>query len=116
MDFSPGQTSNSQRVRRIPWQRMKYLPHKIATWNVRSLREPDKMHNLLQEIERMGANIMGISQMCWSGIGTLKKDDLTNAIPAAKKCLDIIGMVWQSVSIIPLNKHCYNSSPFRREW
>lgn len=73
MVLSTGQTLNSHRVRRIP--RMKDLSHKIATWNVQSLGEPGKMHNLFREIKRPVVNIMEFNERRWSCTDTLNKEN-----------------------------------------
>ena len=41
----------------------------IGTWNVRSMKQSGKMEILVQEMERMSWNILGISEMRWKGTG-----------------------------------------------
>ena len=40
----------------------------IGTWNVRSLRQCGKMEVLVQEMDQMNWNVLGISEMRWKGI------------------------------------------------
>ncbi len=61
--LSPRQTLNGQRVR-IPGPAMK-----IATWNVRTLFEGGKFENAVLEMERMGIDVLGVSEVRWSGSG-----------------------------------------------
>lgn len=64
MALSPRQPLSGQRVRRIPGS-----AQKIATWNVRSLYEAGKLRNLTEEMERLKVDILGISEMRWTGKG-----------------------------------------------
>ena len=41
----------------------------IGTWNVRTMHQNGKLDNILQEIERMQIDILGISEMRWTGAG-----------------------------------------------
>lgn len=42
---------------------------KIGTWNVRSMYESGKMHNVIHEMQRLKLNILGISETRWPGHG-----------------------------------------------
>ena len=46
----------------------------IATWNVRSLAQSGKLDNIKQEMERMSVNILGMSEMRWTGAGEIQSD------------------------------------------
>ncbi|CAG4984092.1 unnamed protein product [Colias eurytheme] len=72
MALSPRQALSGQRVLRISGSAIK-----IATWNVRSLYEDGKLENLVQEMNRMELDILGISDLRWYGSGTLKSGDAT---------------------------------------
>ena len=41
--------------------------YKIGTWNVRSLNQPGKMGNVLQEMVRMKMDILGVAETFWDG-------------------------------------------------
>ncbi|XP_050497514.1 craniofacial development protein 2-like [Diabrotica virgifera virgifera] len=42
----------------------------IGTWNVRSMYEPGKMNNIIQEMQRLNIDILGISDTRWSSSGS----------------------------------------------
>lgn len=82
---SPWQTLNGQGVRRIPTMRAKTHPEvkkkntrktrstiRIATWNVNSMFEAGKIHNTMQEMDRLGICILGVSEMRWPDSGKMK--------------------------------------------
>ena len=39
----------------------------IGTWNVRTLLQAGKLDNLIQEMDEMGMDIIGIAETRWSG-------------------------------------------------
>ena len=61
MALSPGQIEGANN-----------LPIRIATWNMRTLKKPDTIDILLHEIERMGIDIIDITEThCTSDIPTI---------------------------------------------
>ena len=42
------------------------LPIRIAIWNTRTLKETDMIYILLHETERMGIDIIGITETHWT--------------------------------------------------
>ena len=46
----------------------------IGTWNVRSINQ-DKMEVVKQEIARVNIDILGISELKWTGMGEFNSDD-----------------------------------------
>ena len=46
----------------------------IATWNVRSMNQ-GKLEVVKQEMVRVNANILGISELKWTGMGEFNSDD-----------------------------------------
>ena len=46
----------------------------IGTWNVRSMHQ-GKLEVVTQEMERVDVNILGISEIKWTGIGEFNSDD-----------------------------------------
>ena len=46
----------------------------IVTWNVRSMSQ-DKLEVVKQEMARMNINILGISELKWTGMGEFNSDD-----------------------------------------
>ena len=49
----------------------------IGTWNVRTLYQPGKLDNLMQELNHMKLDIMGIAETRWTDTGRIVKDDYT---------------------------------------
>ena len=46
----------------------------IGTWNVRSMNQ-DKLEVVKQEMARVKVNILGISELKWTGMGEFNSDD-----------------------------------------
>ena len=46
----------------------------IGTWNVRSMNQ-GKLEVVKQEMERVNVDILGISELKWTGIGEFNSDD-----------------------------------------
>ena len=46
----------------------------IGTWNVRSMNQ-GKLEVVKQEMQRVNANILGISELKWTGLGEFNSDD-----------------------------------------
>ena len=46
----------------------------IGTWNVRSMNQ-GKLEVIKQEMERVNVDILGISELKWTGMGELNSDD-----------------------------------------
>ena len=46
----------------------------IGTWNVRSMNQ-GKLEVVKQEMERVNVDILGISELKWTGMGELNSDD-----------------------------------------
>ena len=46
----------------------------IGTWNVRSMN-PGKLKVVKQEMARVNINILGISELKWTGMGEFNSDD-----------------------------------------
>ena len=66
---------------------------RISTWNVRTLYKPGRRENLLQEQERLKVNIMGVSEMRWTGSGKVVLDDYTYIYSGGSKHQYGVGMV-----------------------
>ena len=50
---------------------------RIGTWNVRTLFQSGKMDQVLREMRAYHLDILGVSDMRWSGQGCLRSDDMT---------------------------------------
>ena len=48
--------------------------HCIGTWNVRSINQ-GKLEVVKQEMARVNVNILGISELKWTGMGEFNSDD-----------------------------------------
>ena len=53
---------------------MLYEQYCIGTWNVRSINQ-DKLAVVKQEMASVNINILGISELRWTGKGEFKSDD-----------------------------------------
>ena len=51
--------------------------HCIGTWNVRSMNQ-GKLEVVKQEMTRVSINILGISELKWTGMGEFNSDDHYN--------------------------------------
>ena len=49
-------------------------PYCIGTWNVRSMNQ-GKLEVVKQEIARVNIDILGISELKWTGMGKFNSDD-----------------------------------------
>ena len=49
-------------------------PYCIGTWNVRSMN-PGKLEVVKQEMARVNVDILGISELKWTGMGEFNSDD-----------------------------------------
>ena len=49
--------------------------YSLGTWNVRSMNQ-GKLEVVKQEMVRVNVNILGISELKWTGIGEFNSDDL----------------------------------------
>ena len=49
----------------------------IGTWNVRSMNQ-GKLEVVKQEMARVNVNILGISELKWTGMGEFNSDDHTS--------------------------------------
>ncbi|XP_062914140.1 craniofacial development protein 2-like [Mobula hypostoma] len=49
----------------------------IATWNVRTLYQAERLDNVINEMERLKINIMGIREVHWIGAGTCQNRNKT---------------------------------------
>ena len=50
---------------------------KIATWNVRTMLQPGKLHNVKKEMERMQIEVLGVSEVRWRGSGNFESDEMS---------------------------------------
>ena len=45
---------------------------RVGTWNVNTLGQPGKFDNIKKEAKRLKVNIMGVSEVRWTGVGQLE--------------------------------------------
>lgn len=48
---------------------------RIGTWNVQSMYQPGKTHNVIQEMNRLKINILGVSETRWLNTGQLQTNN-----------------------------------------
>ena len=52
----------------------KIQPLRIGTWNVRSLYATGKLDNAIKEAKDMNIDILGLSEIRWTGSGKIQKE------------------------------------------
>ena len=57
---------------KVQWYKEQYC---IGTWNVRSMNQ-GKLEVVKQEMAKMNVDILGISELKWTGMGEFNSDDL----------------------------------------
>ena len=50
---------------------------RIGSWNVRTMFETSKLHQVTSEMDRYNLEILGISEFGWTGSGKIAKKDHT---------------------------------------
>ena len=83
-DFSPavslGRTRHEQQVASDRQQATVCKPKngrvnsemRLATWNVRTLHQPGKLHNMDREMKRLHVDIMEVAEARWTGVGSVE--------------------------------------------
>ena len=61
----------------------------IGTWNVRSMNQ-GKLEVVKQEMARVNVNILGISQLKWTGMGEFNSDDHYTSTTVGKNSFEEI--------------------------
>ena len=49
----------------------------IATWNVKTLYQPGKIDNVIQEMAEMKIDVLGLAETRWTNSGTFRKEGTT---------------------------------------
>ena len=99
LDPWPGRDRHVQQVApgRHPATVTKTNKHtKLGTWNVRTLFQSGKLENVEQEMDRIGFNILGMSETRWTGQGLIKVGDKTMIYSGGQKHERGVGMLFES--------------------
>ena len=72
----------------------KKKPLKIATWNVRTLNQDGKLENVIQEMDRMNLNVLGLAEVRWKGAGSVIVDNKTMIYSGGKKHEKGVGIIF----------------------
>lgn len=67
---NPYKLENKMEIERKPCQR-------IATWNIQSMYESGKSHNIVQEMKRLNIDVLGLSETRWPSSGECRILDYT---------------------------------------
>ena len=59
----------------------------IGTWNVMSMNQ-GKLEVVKQEMARVNIDILGISELKWTGMGDLTQKTISNGTPLQCSCLE----------------------------
>ena len=65
----------------------------IGTWNVRSLRQIGKMDNLIQEMEEMKIDILGVAETHWKESGEVRRDSHTFLYSGGERHIHGVGIL-----------------------
>ena len=65
----------------------------VTTWNARTLYQPGKLDNLIQELNHMKIDIMGIVEARWTDIRKIVKDDYTMIYSGGEDHKNGVGMM-----------------------
>lgn len=65
----------------------------IGTWNVRTLFQPGKFDNAIQEMESMNLDILGLAEIRWTDSGKITKDSHTMIYSGGKKHMKGVGII-----------------------
>lgn len=68
-------------------------PLRMGTWNVRTMSETGKLENVKREMDRLKINILGISEMRWTGAGKIISDDKTIIFSGGERCQHGVGVI-----------------------
>jgi len=79
-----------------PSLKTRNAPLLIGTWNVRTLFQLGKFDNLLQEIEDMKIDVMGISETRWTESGCIKREEYTMVYSGGKEHEHGVGIVMKN--------------------
>ena len=60
-----------------PTLKTRNAPMVLGTWNVRTLLQAGKLDNLIQEMEEIGMDVIGIAETRWTGSDKIVKDNYT---------------------------------------
>ena len=75
----------------------------IGTWNVRTLYQSGKLDNLIQELNHMKIDIMGIAETRWTDTGKIIKDDYTKIYSGGEDHKNGVGIIlkmkWQNLQL-----------------
>ena len=68
----------------------------IGTWKVRTLYWPGKLDNLIQELNHMKIDIIGIAETRWTDTGKIVKDDNTMIYSGGEDHKNGVGIIFRN--------------------
>jgi len=68
----------------------------IATWNVQTLYKKGTLELAKQEMDRMKINILGLSEVRWTGAGKINSDDKKIIYSGGKNHIRGVGIIFDS--------------------
>ena len=69
---------------------------KIGTWNVRTLYQPGKLENVIQEMQNMNLDILGIAETHWTEEGKIKQEKHTMIYSGGENHRNGVGIVMKN--------------------
>ena len=71
---------------------------KLACWNVRTLYQKGKLDNLVQEMDRMKINILGIAETRWQGTNSIKHKGKFMIYSGGDKHERVVGIIFDETT------------------
>ena len=69
---------------------------KIGTWNVRTLYQPGRFENLIQEMQNVNLDILGIAETHWTEEGKIIQENHTMIYSGGEKHRNGVGIVMKN--------------------
>ncbi|GFO49317.1 endonuclease exonuclease phosphatase domain containing protein [Plakobranchus ocellatus] len=79
---------------------------KIATWNVRTLHQKGKSENVIQEMNRIKFNLLGLAEVRWTRVGSMKQGSKTLIYSRGHTHKRRVGILFDVTTVKRLGSWC----------